>query len=613
MKKTIKLFGIIVLAAVMTFSLIFTACSNGTTGSPGGSTTPDPQDVTYVSYDGDGNKYELVITDKAKAAKAIRAAYNPKNGDNFVLTITNIMGDIIGKSTGSVTIESIVGSSITFTLTSKDETVFSVTVSSNSNSSGSDGKIDVIKADNGIPNELEGGQPIPAPAQTDLTDTPVTPDDLPAEKRWSMWVASDSTATVDHFSVNSEGVCTVTVGGVPMSNNSTDGWKAWKVLVNYIFTAKANTLYTYKFEAWTDPGEQRNFYFEWYSDLDLGIYRSIRIPITSTRTTYTVRGEITKGGVRGLYTQLADELGTVHMKILSIDESTPELEYELINNGTAYRIKSAAEMKNAVDIHIPATYNGKPVTEIANGAFSDCARNLTSVTIPASVTSIGEWAFRECTGLTNIIVDSGNPIYTGDGRILYNKDKTELVAYPSASGSVTIPSNVTRINYSAFEGCTNLTSINIHANVTWIGSGLFAGCSNLTSITVDAGNPYYTGAGGILYNRDKTELIAGATSGTVTIPTSVTTIGWEAFRSCGRLTGVIIPTSVTSIGGYAFGWSGITSITIPSSVTQIGYGAFAGCDSLQTINVPFTSPATADAAWGSGWRHMCNAQIVYQP
>jgi len=129
MKNSTKLFGIIALAAVMgrhgrrclsalagVFAsrkllciitagtlLLCNACSNGTTGGPGGSTDLGPQDVKYVSYDDVGNKYELVITETVKTAKAIRAAYAPKNGDTFVLTITNIAGNVIGKSTGSVT------------------------------------------------------------------------------------------------------------------------------------------------------------------------------------------------------------------------------------------------------------------------------------------------------------------------------------------------------------------------------------------------------------------------------------------------------------------------------------------------------------------------------
>ena len=192
------------------------------------------------------------------------------------------------------------------------------------------------------------------------------------------------------------------------------------------------------------------------------------------------------------------------------------------------------------------------VTSIGVGAFFSC-RSLTSVTIPSSVTSIGEEAFVGCSSLTSINVDSANEYYCSIGGVLYNKSATELICCPGGAKSVTIPSSVTSIGYSAFYGCSALTSVTIPSSVTSIGGYAFYDCSALTSVT---------------------------------IPSSVTSIGERAFVGCSSLTSVTIPLSVTSIGDRAFvGCSSLTSVTIPSSVTSIGSYAFYYCSSLTSINV----------------------------
>jgi hypothetical protein len=125
------------------------------------------------------------------------------------------------------------------------------------------------------------------------------------------------------------------------------------------------------------------------------------------------------------------------------------------------------------------------VTTIGERAFEDCNR-LTSVTIPNSVTSIGKQSFLMCHRLTAINVDSGNSVYSSskDG-VLYNYDKTVLHTYPAGkAGIFTIPANVTSIGDYAFSFCQSLTGVTIPDTVTSIGERAFDACTSLTSITI---------------------------------------------------------------------------------------------------------------------------------
>ena len=191
------------------------------------------------------------------------------------------------------------------------------------------------------------------------------------------------------------------------------------------------------------------------------------------------------------------------------------------------------------------------VTSIGNDAFSGCS-GLTSVTIPNSVTSIGNWAFGGCRGLT----------------------------------SVTIPNSVTVIGLQAFHQCSGLTSVTIGNSVTSIGDLAFQDCSGLTSLYVEAGNTVYDSRNNCnaIIETSTNTLIFGCQN--TTIPNTVTSIGRGAFYGCSSLTSVTIPNSVTSIGDQAF-WDcwGLTSVTIPNSVTNIGDDAFRECSGLTSVTI----------------------------
>ena len=252
------------------------------------------------------------------------------------------------------------------------------------------------------------------------------------------------------------------------------------------------------------------------------------------------------------------------------------------------------------------------VTSIGWGAFDGCAE-LTSITIPDGVTSIDGYVFAGCSALTVIAIPNGVTSIsyaafqecTGLTSITIPDSVTSIGdnAFYGCTGltSITIPDNVTSIGERAFWGCTGLTSITIPDSVTSIGDNAFGGCTGLTSIIVKADNPNYSSdASGVLFNKEKTELICcpNRKNGSYTIPDSVTSIDGFAFEGCARLASITIPDSVTSIGSFTFyGCTGLTSVTIPDGVTIIADATFCGCTGLTSITIPDSVTSIGDRAF----------------
>ena len=268
------------------------------------------------------------------------------------------------------------------------------------------------------------------------------------------------------------------------------------------------------------------------------------------------------------------------------DSNRKNIKNVIINNGvTSIGNFAFSDCTSLTNITIPNS-----VTSIGDYAFYGC-ENLINITIQNSVTSIGNFAFCMCTSLTSINVDSNNEKYMSDNGVLYTKDKKTLIQYPSKKEKTEyiILQGTTSIGNYAFHYCTNLTNITIPNSVTSIGNDVFNGCISLTSINVDSNNEKYMSDNGVLYTKDKKILIQypGKKEGTeYLILQGVESIEDYAFWGCGNLTNIIIPNGVTSIGYSAFyRCTSLTNITIPNSVTSIGDYAFWYCN-LKNITIP---------------------------
>ena len=252
-------------------------------------------------------------------------------------------------------------------------------------------------------------------------------------------------------------------------------------------------------------------------------------------------------------------------------DAQPKIPFELNEEGTAYTFLGIADTAH---ITVPATYEGLPVTAVADNAF---AQNLMlqGITLPDSVTQIGTRAFAGCRSLS----------------------------------SVTLGSGLQRIGASAFSECTSLERVSVPSVADWLeitfdgasatpfsyADELYVGDTAVTEITVPAGVTEIKAYA--FYNMQK--LTA------VTLPDSVTRIGTRAFAACSRMTTCNMPAALTEIGAEAFYFCrSLSALTLPATVERIGVGTFLRCTSLTAATLTVTE------GWSYGETPMEPAELA---
>lgn len=305
-------------------------------------------------------------------------------------------------------------------------------------------------------------------------------------------------------------------------------------------------------------------------------------------------------------------------------EKESGLSYKLINNNSEYQLVGAGKVEG--DVVMESVYRGKPVTSIADKAFSNnttitsfvigehvktigknafarCAL-LTSVTIPESVTSIGEYAFQSCKQLKSITLPSGLTAVPG-----------YLFSWCAALESVTLGGNITEIGEYAFSNCGKLQQITLPDSLQTVGEYAFSDCGGLAQVHFGTGlqeirqYAFFNCAGltAVAFSEGLQRIENDAFGNCqliqeLVIPNSCVSIGNEAFRYCYALENITLGQGITSIGGMAFGetkhyeespdlvvlgqWiigtkdKEITEVEMPEGIIGISAGAFINCKNL---------------------------------
>lgn len=294
-------------------------------------------------------------------------------------------------------------------------------------------------------------------------------------------------------------------------------------------------------------------------------------------------------------------------------------DYEVDANGNATITKflgpdASTKSTGSYDITIPTELNGHPVTGLGEYSFSgsrylsatesnkwyQLGRNIQSVTIPESVTSIGKSAFKDCTGLTSLTIHGVATSIGADAFANCNSlTSLSLVGNFQTIGeqafaycgmtSLTTDADITSIGEYAFSHCTSLTSLSLTGSVQTIGYQAFACCTSLTSLSLTGDiqkiGDYAFGYCSSLY--------------TATLSKNLTSIGTYAFEYCTSLNSIEIPGKVTEIGDFAFIDAGLTSVTIDEGVKSTGAYMFYKCGNLTTVTFHESLTTIADGSFAS--------------
>lgn len=299
-----------------------------------------------------------------------------------------------------------------------------------------------------------------------------------------------------------------------------------------------------------------------------------------------------------------DEIG-----IIETYNDQKELVKAEVMNGSQVRKNLFNGEKKLEEITLPNS-----ISYIGDHAFSYCS-SLTNITIPDSVTSIGDWVFEGCDNLTQINVSENNEAYLVEDDALLKKDKTSLIVClkGKTEPSYRVPDGVKLIDGAAFSRNNNLTNITIPDSVTTIWTYAFQDCKNLKDVYYKGNQTQWKAINILYYNEPLTKATIHYNTVTWNFENGVLTIsGDSAIDDFGELSesstpdhiiitrksrpwgefsetaeSIIIENGVKGIGSCACsGFSNVTSITIPNSVTNIGFDAFGGTSNLTNITIP---------------------------
>lgn len=316
--------------------------------------------------------------------------------------------------------------------------------------------------------------------------------------------------------------------------------------------------------------------------------------------------------------------------------------YELNDDGSAIITRYSG---SAAALTIPSSLDGHTVKQIGSYAFEKNT-TLTSVSIPETVTELEYYAFKGCTSLTAVTIPSGltsagslgNGAFSGCSALTIVQFGSGLASIPEALfegtglktvtlpesvtsiGSwafancakleqVSFPAGLTSIDLSAFENCTALTAVTLPKHLRRLGTEAFLGCTALKSVFIplslqDASNPFRncTALTDVTFEDGRTELpdtlLQGSGVRQLTVPQTVTKIGYSAVADCTQLTAITLPAGLRELGNEAFkGCTALTGVALPDSLTDLGYGVFRDCSALTAAEFP---AGIAPVSWSSG-------------